>query len=63
MLSVYLVDGTTRLVLPSTAWSQSVRESLAHKGHTVVLTDEDPDAIVRSKAELEHRDFLLSQAA
>jgi len=59
MLTVYLVDGTTRVILPSSAWAMSVRDSLSAQGHTVQATDQDPETCVRDESELSRRDALL----
>ena len=62
-LSVYKVDGNTRLVMPSTQWTSSVRAKLTELGHQVEVTDEDPDLCGRGAAELARRDALLEEAA
>ncbi len=35
MITVYLVDQTTRLHLPDSRWSMNVRVKLAQMGHTL----------------------------
>lgn len=59
MLLVYTVDNTTRLVLPTSQWAHNVIEKLGQMGHSVRLTDQDPDLLVRDEEELLRRDTLL----
>jgi hypothetical protein len=49
-LSVYKVDGNTRLVLPDSRWGWSVREKLAQLGHKVDLTGEEPEVVQRTRS-------------
>ena len=58
-LSVYKVDGNTRLVLPDSQWTNSVLAKLEDLGHQVDLTDEDPELCLRDADELARRDALL----
>lgn len=58
-LSVYKVDGNTRLVLPDSRWTNSVLGKLEDMGHQVDLTDEDPELCLRDADELARRDALL----
>lgn len=58
-LSVYKVDGNTRLVLPDSQWTNSVLGKLEDMGHQVDLTDEDPELCLRDADELARRDALL----
>lgn len=62
-LSVYKVDGNTRLVMPDTQWTFSVLVKLTDLGHQVDLTDEDPDLCLRDADELSRRDALLEEVA
>ena len=62
-LSVYKVDGNTRLVMPDTHWSKSAIEKLEELGHKVELTDEEPALCIRNSAELARRDALLEGVA
>lgn len=60
MITVYEVDGSTRLFLPSSAWGHSVREKLVALGHTVsYYKDQAFDPDLRGHTELKHRDELL----
>lgn len=63
MVSVWIVDNSTRMKLPGTAWGNAVVESLTEKGHTVVLTNQDHESVVRSEAEMAAVDALLEEAA
>lgn len=58
-LSVYKVDGNTRLVMPDSQWTNSVLRKLEDLGHQVDLTDEDPELCLRDASELARRDALL----
>ena len=60
-LSVYLVDGNTRLIMPDTAWAEKARRILEDQGHSVDLTDEDPELCMRDAADLARRHALLEQ--
>lgn len=51
MLTVYLVDSKTRVILPSSQWGSQVLMKLEQMGHTVETTDEDPDQCRRSEEE------------
>lgn len=61
MLTVWIVDGATRIILPGSAWGDSVRESLSGLGHTVERSIEDPDLCVRDDAEKERMHALLEE--
>lgn len=41
MFTVYIVDGKTRIHLPSTAWGVDVQRKLVELGHTVQATGEN----------------------
>lgn len=57
--TVWLIDGVTHVVLPGTAWGHSVREKLTATGHSVQVTDCDPNTLFRGDDELARRDVLL----
>jgi hypothetical protein len=59
MVTVFLIDGETRLHLPGTPWGFKVRTKLVSLGHKVQATDWSPEPDVRSPAELARRDELL----
>ena len=58
----WLVDGRTRVVLPSSSWGQSVREVLTERGHIVQRTSQDPNALFRDDDELARKDVLLDES-
>ena len=47
--TVYLVDDTTRLILPASQWAFNVREKLSHMGHKVVSTTQDPFQVEQNR--------------
>jgi hypothetical protein len=51
MLTVYLVDGTTRIILPGSQWAKDVLSWWAEHGISAVPTGEDPDTLKRSDEE------------
>lgn len=51
MKQVYLIDKTTRLVLPDTGWGVSVLGSLIAQGKEIEITNEDPEVDLRSPEE------------
>jgi len=59
MISVYLVDGNTRLHLPSSEWGKQVLQKLEQQRHTVVNQGEFNGIDDRSQLELARRDILL----
>jgi hypothetical protein len=61
MLTVWLVDGDTRIILPSSAWAGAVQDSLRGHGHVVQRTLEDPESMVRSMPELARMNALLDK--
>ncbi len=61
MNTVWLVDGDTRVILPSSAWGGAVQESLRGRGHIVQRTSEDPESCVRNDAEVARMDKLLTE--
>lgn len=58
-MKVVLIDNKTRLIMPESAWAAQVLDKLTSMGHTVQVTDEDPDSVDRDDAELRRRDVLL----
>ena len=60
-ITVFLVDGTTRLHLPSSQWGQGVIEKLQLKGHTVQRTNDVDFPDNRTPDELARRDALLEE--
>lgn len=59
MLTVFLIDGKTRIILPSSQWGFNVREKLSQTGHSVQATDQDPDLIKRDTLEMENVELLI----
>lgn len=53
----------TRLILPSSAWGQTVISRLTACGYTVQATDQPREPDLRDEAELARRDELLEWAA
>ena len=51
MKTVYLVDQTTRIILPDTQWSKDVLAWWAERGISAVATDQDPETCERDSAE------------
>ena len=51
MKTVYLVDETTRIILPDSQWSKDVLAWWAERGSSAVATDQDPETCVRDQAE------------
>lgn len=45
MLTVYLVDGTIRIILPGSQWAKGVLSWWAEHGISAVSTGEDPDTL------------------
>jgi len=59
MLTVYLIDGDTRLILPGSAWGTSVREKLTEMGHRVEPLSQDPDSCKRDEDEMSRMRSIL----
>lgn len=51
MKTVYLVDQTTRIILPNSQWARDVLAWWAERGISAVATDQDPDLCVRDSPE------------
>lgn len=51
MISTILVDGNTRLHLPSSQWAKDVQTSLALKGHQLQVLGPAPEVDPRDEAE------------
>ena len=62
MITVWLVDGDTRLHMPSTDWAEQVLQTLRDNGHIVQRTSQPCEPDTRLPAELERRDALLEEA-
>jgi hypothetical protein len=52
MKTVYLVDETTRIILPDSAWAKAVLAEWASCGISAVATGEDPETCKRDTAEM-----------
>ncbi len=52
MKRVFLVDETTRVILPKTPWAEMVLAWWADRGISAVVTDQDPETCVRDQAEM-----------
>lgn len=59
MLTVFLIDQKTRLILPNTLWGTRVQEKLSQMGHDVQMTDQDPNLCERDEEELARMHELL----
>ena len=62
MITVWLVDGETRLHMPSTDWGHRVLTRLQELGHTVLQTSQPAWPDSRQPQELTRRDALLEEA-
>ena len=51
MKTVYLVDETTRIILPDSQWAKDVLTWWAERGISAVATDQDPETCERDQAE------------
>ena len=51
MKTVYLVDGTTRVILTNGPAADAILDRWASCGISAIKTDEDPSSCVRSPAE------------
>lgn len=51
MITVYLVDQTTRLHLPESRWAMNVRTKLAEMGHTLQDLGQAPEHDLRTDEE------------
>lgn len=60
MLTVYIVDQKTRIILPSSQWGFNVREKLTQMGHKVEAYPQKPHECVRDEAEMQRMDELLT---
>lgn len=56
---VILVDETTRLIMPETAWGYEVLGRLVMQGHALKMTGEDPEVDTRSPEEKARMHQLL----
>lgn len=56
---VILVDETTRLIMPETAWGYEVLGRLFMQGHVLEMTDQDPEVEMRGAEELNRMHQLL----
>ncbi len=52
-LTVWKVDGKTRIVLPESDWGVQVKTKLQDMGHIVQRTQEDPDVVQVSRLDAE----------
>ena len=59
MITMYLVDKTTHILLPDTAWAFSLREKLSLKGRSAL--GPEPDGLVRDEAEMERVIAILDE--
>lgn len=59
MLTVFLIDGKTRIILPNSQWAHQVQAKLSEMGHSLQATDQDPDLIKRDTLEMENVEQLL----
>lgn len=59
MKRVFLVDDSTRVILPETAWGERVLTVWHEQGRKVVLTDQDPDLCKRGEEEMLRMHALL----
>jgi len=59
MKRVFLVDDSTRVILPETLWAEQVLAVLRKQDHKIVLTDQDPETCKRDEDELKRMGDLL----
>lgn len=52
MLTVYLVEKTTRIILPESRWGEDVLAKLTQSGLQVEMTGEDPESCHRDEVEM-----------
>jgi hypothetical protein len=52
MKHVFLVDDSTRVILPETEWGERYLTAWHERGLKVVATGEDPDLCERDEAEM-----------
>jgi len=52
MKTVYLVDQTTRIILPESQWAKDVLAWWAERGISAVATGQDPETCERDQAEM-----------
>ena len=56
---VIMVDDFTRVIIPETAWGYEVLGRLIMQGHTVKMTDQDPETLKRFEDEIDRMHQLL----
>ena len=61
MITVYLVDGNTRIYLPGTPWAYSALEKLRDMGHTVQATGQESIPDLRDNDEVDRAMALLTE--
>ncbi len=61
MLSVFKINGDTRLILPDSEWAKKVVETLSGLGHVVEKTDQEVHLCVRDDAEMKRMHTLLDE--
>lgn len=61
MITMYLVDKTTRILLPDSAWAFSLREKLSQKGRSIQALGPEPEGLVRDEAEMERVNAILDE--
>jgi len=59
MKRVFLVDDSTRVILPESLWAEQVLAVLRKQDHKIVLTDQDPDQCHRGEEEMLRMHALL----
>ena len=51
MKTVFMVDETTRIILPDSQWARDVLAWWSERGIRAVATDQDPESLARSDEE------------
>ncbi len=61
MLTVWKINGETRIIMPDSAWGKQVLMVLSGLGHVVEKTDQPPHSCVRDDAEMSRMAALLDE--
>ena len=59
MKRVFLVDDSTRVILPESLWAEQVLAIFRKQGRKIELTDQDPDLCKRGEEEMLRMHALL----
>jgi hypothetical protein len=59
MKRVFLVDDSTRVILPESLWAEQVLTAFRAQGRKVELTNQDPDLCERGEEEMLRMHALL----